>query len=36
MLETSSSMPGRLGTWCQVTKNSGLTANHGVIARVVG
>jgi hypothetical protein len=23
MLETSSGIPGRLGTWCQVTKNSG-------------
>ena len=31
MLATSSGMPGTLGTWCQVTKNSGLSANHGVM-----
>ena len=31
MLETSSGMPGGLGISCQVTKNSGLIANQGVM-----
>jgi hypothetical protein len=35
MLEASSGMPGRFGTCCQVTKSSGLIANHRVMRRRV-